>query len=142
MLSGMGAKEVGQQNALSLLIAFDRNYEKELTMTEQPILEIMGTIIELFWAHDMANIKDLPGAAEIKIDDKWYIAANGHDVEVEVIPKGTMGAKLPPYHFAVWYLGWIAGIFNPCGGEFIGGLAEDEFCAAVQKHIERMQNHD
>jgi hypothetical protein len=140
MLSGMGAKEVGQQNALSLLIAFDRNYEKELTMTEQPILEIMGTIIELFQAHDMANIKDLPGAAEIKIDDKWYIAANGHDAEINVHPEGMMDAVIPPFHFAIWNIGWVVGLFHPSHGALIT-VAEADFIAAIKDHIERMQNH-
>ena len=109
-------------------------------MTEQ-LCTIMDPLLELVQAHEVRNIKDLPGAWECKIDNVWYMACNGHDETLTVIPEGMMAANVPPYHFAVWYNGWIAGIFHPYGGVFADGTGanEETFTEAVRAHIARLE---
>ena len=104
---------------------------------EQQLCTIMEPLCELVSAHGATNIKDLPGAWECRIDDTWYVACNGHDEEITVEPEGTMGADIPPYHFAVWYNGWLAGLFHPYGGVFAAGSGanEETFTEAVRAHI-------
>jgi len=101
----------------------------------------MNPVIELITAHNVHNIKDLPGAWECKIDARWYLACNGHNEELSVNPDGTMGADIPPYHFAVWYNGWLAGLFNSYGGWFVGNDAanEETFAEAIRAHVLEMQ---
>lgn len=97
----------------------------------------MEPILKLMQAHGLTAINQLPGAAEVRIDEQYHLAVNGHDVDIQVQPPEAMVTILPPYHFAVWYNGWVAGIFDPFGGSFAaGGAANEElFCAAIEKHI-------
>ena len=89
------------------------------------------------WAYKQGarNIKALPGAWVGKVDENWMIAVNGHAEEVKCEPEGTMGADIPPYSMAVWWNGWLAGIFNAAGGAMAAGeLAnEDTFIAALKR---------
>ena len=46
-----------------------------------------------------------------------------------------VGVVIPPFHFAVWFHGWLAGLFDPArGGAFAAGSAanEEEFKAALR----------
>lgn len=106
-------------------------------MNEPQLCTIMEPLLELVQAHEVTNIKDLPGAWECKVDDTWYVACNGHDELLSVEPPGTMGADIPPYYFAIWYNGWLAGVFHPYGGIFAAGTGanEETFTVAVQRHI-------
>lgn len=106
----------------------------------EQLCAIIVPLLELTQAHNVTNIKDLPGAWEIAVDEKWYVACNGQDEQISVEPAGTMGAKIPPYHFAVWYNGWLAGLFHPYGGVFAAGTGanEETFTAAVRKHIDAL----
>jgi hypothetical protein len=104
---------------------------------------IMQFITRLFEAHDLHDICNLPGAAVIKIDDTWCVAANGHKEEIKVKPEGMMSIKIPPFHFAVWYHGWFAGLLHPYyGGPFAAGSEanEESFKTAVSAHITEMNN--
>lgn len=105
-------------------------------MNEQ-LCPIIDPLMELTQAHKAVNIQDLPGAWECKIDDAWYVACNGHDEAISVSPPDAMAIDVPPYHFAVWYNGWLAGLFHPYGGEFAAGTAanEEAFTAAVRQSI-------
>ena len=100
--------------------------------------DVLAWVMSLFQMHGISSIKDLPGCAEVKIDDHWYIAANGHKEGITVVPGGMMEVELTPYNFAVWYNGWLAGLFDPFEGIFAAGSAAnaDAFCAAIKEHLE------
>lgn len=102
----------------------------------------MEALLDLARAHNVANIKSLPGAWECKIDDTWYVACNGHNESLPVDPPGMMGAVIPPYHLAVWYEGWLVGLFHPYGGVFAAGSGanEESFTRAIRAHIDTLAN--
>lgn len=102
---------------------------------------LLDVLIELITAYDAHSIKDLPGAWEMKIDNAWHLAVNGHPEDISVEPPGMMEVAIPPYHFCVWYNGWLAGLFHPtAGGEFLAGhrANEETFKAAVRRHVARL----
>lgn len=76
-----------------------------------------------------------------KIDDNWSFVING----TEEMQKGAkpeedmMEIDLPPVHCAVWWNGWIAGLFSPGGGAIAAGaMANAEtFTEAVKAAIQR-----
>lgn len=105
--------------------------------TEPQLIDLMEPVLRLMQAHGFTAIDQLPGAAEVKIDAQWYLAVNGHDAEIEVTPPDCMSVSLRPYHFVVWYNGWLAGLFHPFGGSLAAGSAANEgaLCAAIEKHI-------
>lgn len=107
---------------------------------ENQLCTLLGPILDLAKAHGVANIKTLPGAWEIAINDAWYLAANGQDEEIDVSAPNGMAVTLPPYHFAVWYNGWLAGLFSPYGGEIAAGEAANEqtLIRAIRDHIARL----
>ena len=47
--------------------------------------------------------------------------------------------KLQTYTVAVWYQGWLAGLFTPFGGVFAAGEGanEDTFLAAIDTALRR-----
>lgn len=98
-------------------------------------------IMNLAKALDVTGISALPGAWEQKIDDTWYLAINGKDHEVAVEPENAMKAEIPPYHFCVWYNGWVAALFHPYGGMFAAGEGanEDTFAVAVEEFIRQKE---
>lgn len=101
----------------------------------------LDAIVNLTVALEVKDINQLPGAWEQRIDDSWYIAINGHDDDFDVRPKDSMKATIPPYHFAVWFNGWLAGLLHPFdGGVFAAGSEayEVSFAEAVEKFIEAL----
>lgn len=101
------------------------------------ISETMLLVGELAHKLKVSSIKDLPGPWIHSVDDKWIIAVNGKQTRQEVIPQGTMGATIEPYHMAVWCNGWLAGIISPAGGWFASGDAanEDNFISLLKEKI-------
>ena len=110
-------------------------------MTREMICTILVPLLELTQAHGATNIRELPGAWECRVDERWYVACNGHDERVTVEPPSAMSIEIPPYHFAVWYNGWLAGLFRPYGGAFATGTEanEETFTAAVRRHIAALE---
>lgn len=107
-------------------------------MNEPPICEMFDKIVQLGLKHGVSNLKDYPSAWIHKVDDQWTLALNGKDNELPVEPEGTMGiSRLEPFHAAVWYNGWPAGILYPYGGEFAAGEGanEDTFIEALDRAI-------
>lgn len=105
-------------------------------------MSVIDTLLELAQVHKVVGINHLPGAYELQIDDTWYLAINGHETPITVDPKGCMEAEIPPWHFAVWYNGWIAGIFHPLrGGEFADGTGAnlETFSAAIEAHLDEIK---
>lgn len=93
---------------------------------------IMEGIIELTNADGLKTIKGM--IWERKVDDKWYVAVNGKGEVGKVTPEGSMEIDLQPYYVAVWYNGWLAGLFHPAAGGMIAageGANEDTLIAAL-----------
>ena len=108
-----------------------------MNFEEIQICVLAQKLIELAEVTGAASIKDLPGAWEHRVDDRWYVAANGHSTPVRVEPLNAMAWDLPPYTFGVWFNGWFAGEFTPMGGYMAAGETanEDALIAALDKAI-------
>lgn len=76
-----------------------------------------------------APINKHPGCWEHKVDERWWLSANGHRVPVT----NSRGVKVQPFHVYVEFNGWPAGVFSPYGGEFAAGSTANEatFIAAL-----------
>lgn len=95
--------------------------------TEKPICEMFDKMMMLGLKHGVESIKDYDGPWIQVVDHLWTFAVNGKDDPVKVDLEGTMGvSELRPFHAAVWFNGWLAGIINPYGGEFAAGSAANE----------------
>ncbi len=106
-----------------------RHYSTE-TMTDQPVSEAYYELAMFGLSTGVQNLAEIPGCWESKIDDKWWVAANGHKVEHEC----SRGVAVPSFHFYVVYNGWPAGIIGPYGGTIAAGDAanEDALIAALK----------
>lgn len=99
------------------------------------LAEVPSKIMELGVALGVENINRLPGAWIHQVDNRWCVAANGHDHDVEISGNGEfMGATIPPYHFAIWRNGWLAGLMDAFDG-FLFVMCEDELIAALDGAI-------
>ena len=55
---------------------------------------------------------------------QWQIIANGNKEPRKVEPDQWGEMELPPFHFAVFWNGWLAGLLSPTpDGNFGGSLA-------------------
>lgn len=103
-------------------------------------MTVLESILKLTEHLSVENISARPDAWQQRIDDRWYVAINGTGSDAEVTPDGGgMASTIPPYHFAVWYNGWLAGLFSANGGAFAAGIAANEatFAEAVERFMER-----
>ena len=100
---------------------------------------MMEAILAFAEARGAKNLRSLPGCWVERVDEHWTIAANGHKEGRACSPADCMGGVvIPPFHFAVWFHGWLAGLFDPArGGAFAAGSAanEEEFKAALRAAI-------
>lgn len=92
------------------------------------ISEAYVKVAELAAALGARDIKKLPGCWSHKIDERWKIDINGKDRAIDGIP---------PYHVAIEYNGWPAGILSPVGGLIAAGEGANEstFIDALDKAI-------
>lgn len=100
--------------------------------------DVIESVTKLLQFLEVSRIDLLPGAYELKIDEKWYLAVNGQDRTVEVEPEGMMKMGIAPYNFCIWYNGWLAGLFDLInGGIFAAGTGanEETFCETVNDFI-------
>lgn len=107
------------------------------------ICEMFSKVCDLGCALGVVDLVSRPGAWVHKVDERWIFAVNPHDETLEVTPEGTMGCSVPFGHVAVWYNGWLAGIFAPNGGEFAAGdgANEDTFITALDSAIQNAGYH-
>lgn len=106
-------------------------------MGERPIAEAFILVAELAKADGAAPLNARTDCWVRRLDDNWTIAVNGTDRTLECKPDGTMGAGIEPFHMAVWWNGWLAGLLHPYGGVIAAGSAanEESFVAAIRAAI-------
>lgn len=110
-----------------------------MTNDERPLSVAAGKIAELAVLLDAAPMLKHSGAWIHQVDEHWKVAVNGHRHVVAVpATADCMGVgELKPFEFAIFFNGWLAGIFDSFGGIFVfGGEAnEDSFIAAMDAAI-------
>ena len=79
------------------------------------------------------------------VDEHWTIAMNGTEESSSVYfineARHMDVPELPPYHVAVWWHGWLAGLIDPSGGIIAYGQEanEDTFIQALDSAIEKAE---
>lgn len=111
-------------------------------MSEQ-ITEIMMRICDVHRSLALPNLKEL-GIWQQQLDDNWSFAVNGTSLPQTVESFGTMGAEIPPFHAAIWWNGWLAGIVSPFSGSMVAhpdhdGANETHFLRACKLFIEQQE---
>ena len=81
------------------------------------MIEAFAKIAELAWVLGVRNINTLSGCWTHQVDDLWKITINGHKREID---------DIPPFHCAIEYNGWPAGILSPAGGLIAAGQGANE----------------
>ena len=100
-----------------------------------------GKIAELCAALGEAPVVQYGGAWIHQVDDAWRVAVNGHRHPVEIpADERNMAVTLGAFEFAVWYHGWIAGLFSAFEGTFAAGEGANEntFIEAINQKIGRL----
>ena len=94
-------------------------------------------IVQVAYALGIRDIKRFPNGWHYKLDDAWEWVVNGTKVPIDVMPQGTMGCMVPSFCAAVFYHGWLAGVFSPYGGAFAAGdgANKETFLAAVRSGL-------
>jgi hypothetical protein len=87
-------------------------------------------VVELGQRRGVERVNQLAGCWEVKIDERWWFALNGHEKPTPC----AAGVDVEPFSVYVTYNGWPAGMFNPRGGWIAAGEGanEDAFIAAVR----------
>jgi len=80
--------------------------------------EIFPAICDLHEAEGLPPLNVL-GVWQRPLPGGWYMAMNGSKADVEVTPPDGMSARVPPYHAALWFNGWLAGLVHPLEGGFL-----------------------
>lgn len=95
------------------------------------IVEAMMRVVELAEKLGVTKINEMDGCWEHQVDEKWWIACNGH----QETTRNSHGAEVPPFHVYVEYNGWPAGLINPRQGVIAAGEGANErtFIAALRK---------
>lgn len=102
-------------------------------MTEPVVAEAFAKIADLGKSLGVKSINKLPACWEIQIDERWWLAINGHKEEIEC----STGDKAPSFHAYIRYNEWPAGLIYPGGGIIAAGECanEDTFIEAIEARI-------
>lgn len=109
------------------------------------VAESFAKTCQLGMALGITNIKTLPGCWTHQVDERWWIALNGHDKDtLAASPDGMstgVGFKVPPYSCYIEFNGWAWGIIGPDGGEcmFGGAANENTFIEALDAAAAKAQ---
>ncbi|HEY3492668.1 MAG TPA: hypothetical protein VGK43_06925 [Solirubrobacterales bacterium] len=107
----------------------------------KPVSAAYMAAVDLALSLGHQQIANLPGAWEHRVDEHWTVAINGKEEAVEVEPDGCMRVKLEPYHLAVWWHGWLAGLLTPTAGALLGA-DEDSLIAALKAAAGAPDGHE
>lgn len=95
--------------------------------------EVFSLVCELGIKSGIESINKLPGCWETEIGpdgERWRIALNGHKEEV----RDSQGGTVPPFHIALTYNGWPAGIVGAHNGIMAaGGIANEARLVEILK---------
>ena len=99
--------------------------EQDKTMagsTEQEERFPFDAILEMCDRLGVRDIGSMDGFWTYVIDDHWWIAVNGHKVDVEAqSPQHVNPTPVPPFTAYVEFNGWPAGLIDPYGGTLAAG---------------------
>ena len=84
-------------------------------MSEDTFAEAFCAVMDYTEPRIDGPISTYEGCAEFQIDEKWWIALNGHR---EPTPC-SKGQDVPPFHCLVYWRDVPAAIIHPYGGEFV-----------------------
>lgn len=98
------------------------------------LCEAFVAMAELAQALGVSHINNLPGCWEHQVDERWWLAMNGHN-EPRV---NSDGFEVSPFSAVLKFNGWPAGIVEPGGGVIAAGEAanEDTFIEALRAATE------
>ena len=87
---------------------------------------IISAVLDLHEALCLPPMNML-GLWEIALPRGWHLAVCGDKHPRRFCPPGGMEYEVQPYHFAVWFNGWLAGDLHPIdGGLLAAGTAANE----------------
>ena len=94
--------------------------------------EVFVLTAELATKRGARSIKDLPGCFEMQIDERWWVAINGHGRAM----KCSKDAEVASFGMYFERDGWPCGLVDAGGGAIAGEGKEDELVAALRAAIE------
>lgn len=74
--------------------------------------EVFQEIVEMSNRLGVTKINELPGCWEIQVDERWWLAVNGHQQSIAC----SKGFEVAPFAAYVEFNGWPAGEVTPVGG--------------------------
>jgi hypothetical protein len=95
------------------------------------LVEAMMAVADYCIEHGVKPANQWPNCLEVKVDEDWWFACNGHD-EPKLCAKGLL---IQPFCAYVEWKGLPAASFNAFSGEFVAGLDVNEktFIEALKK---------
>lgn len=95
---------------------------------------IWEAIFKLAKYDNLSKTNELPGCWERTIDDRWWLALNGHGEATE----SSRGTTVSPYSCYIECDGWPAAVIDWHSVEFCAGETAnaDTFCAAIDAACE------
>lgn len=88
--------------------------------------DIIGRVMDLHAASGEPVVEDR--VWHRPLGDHWYLAVNGCTTAQGVAPPDGMAFEVPPFEFAFWFNGWLAGSLSPVTG---GALAAGTLANAM-----------
>ncbi len=93
-------------------------------MSEREISKAFDLISEIIIAEGNYPLRDKTW--ERRIDESWEVAVNGTFDDVEFKSEDGMKVNCPPFHAAIFFNGFLAGLLNPFEGTIVVGEAANE----------------
>ena len=94
--------------------------------------DLFNAFDDLRQADGVPGLSNLPGPWVRQIDGNWTLVINGHREPREaLVPAGTgTPITVKPFHAALFWRGWPAGVLTPMGGVMAGHPDHDGANAA------------
>jgi hypothetical protein len=92
-------------------------------VSDRPILALFAQMVEYCLARKLSAENGL--FVTVEKDKRWQFAIAGREAKA-FEPPGGMEVALNPFHFAIWWNGWLAGIGTAFEGEIAAGEGANE----------------